>query len=244
MTRTYRLRPRPDQVGELTRGQRLPLPNLSNVHLDVIADALVRAWEGLIQDHGSNLRLKDENELNALLQGRLNNLRFESRLLSQIVSCVVRGAESVSYDGRHIEKRPDLSLYLTGRQPNFPLVVECKIIDAATGKGVDLYCVNGVRRFVEGEYAWAASQGVMLAYVRDRSSIDDCLTPHLQALSATSPDTLRTIAMPSRDAGVRSPAAISQHDRDFRYVSSIGNDVPGPITVWHLWIKLPSQAHG
>src|ERR1022692_3243795 len=62
----------------------------------------------------------------------------------------VRGGESISFDGKRLELRPDLGIYLTGRHRNFPLVVECKIIDGPTGKGVDLYCVNGIRRFVEG----------------------------------------------------------------------------------------------
>ena len=85
------------------------------------------------------------------------------------ISSVRQGSQGFA-DGSHIEKRPDLTLYLTSRNPNFPLVVECKIIDRRTRKGVDLYCEEGLRRFIDGEYAWTNSEAVMLAYVRDQSS--------------------------------------------------------------------------
>jgi len=214
------------------------LPNIAHAHLDVIAERLAQAWEELVRNHGAKLLAKQESELNALLQSRLNHLRDKDRLLSQMVASIVRGAESISFDGTHIEKRPDLSIYLTRRNANFPLTVECKIVDLPAGKSIDLYCTKGLKRFVDGEYAWATSQGVMLAYVRDRSSIDGCLTPHLDALAASPPDALRTECKPKREVGLRSLASISRHGRAFRYIGSVTNCEPGPIAIWHMWMDL------
>jgi hypothetical protein len=85
--------PRPDQVSELTRGLRLPMPPLALPHLGFIIDALKRALEQLVAEHGDALAAREENELNALLQARLNSLCTEEKLLSQMVACVVRGGE-------------------------------------------------------------------------------------------------------------------------------------------------------
>ena len=60
---------------------------------------------------------------------------------------------------------PICSRYRTRR---FPLVAEAKIFDATASKTAALYCENGIRRFVEGEYAWANREAFMVGYVRER----------------------------------------------------------------------------
>ena len=231
--------PRVDQVNELTRGLKLPTPPIAYIHLAVIFDGVKRAFDRLVADHKGALAEKEENELNGLLQARLNTLCTEERLLSQMVACVVRGGESISFDGKRLELRPDLGIYLTSRHRNFPLVVECKIIDGNAGKGVDLYCINGIRRFVEGEYAWGSSQSLMVAYVRDGSTVDQTLTPHLNANAKKNPDPFQTEAMPSEE-GIP-PVWVSRHGREFTFVGEAGGN-PGPIRISHLWFKAPSVA--
>jgi hypothetical protein len=108
-----RIRIRGDQIAELTRGIALPLPALSAAHLDVVLEALAASWCQLLEEHGCNLVTRDEIELNALMQARLNILVQNSSLLSQLVSAVVRGGEMTSFDGSRLEKRPDLAFYLT-----------------------------------------------------------------------------------------------------------------------------------
>jgi hypothetical protein len=211
------------------------------LHLWIIIDALRRALDQLVTEHGEALAAREENELNALLQARLNSLCAQERILSQMVACVVRGGETLSFDGKRLELRPDLGIHLTGRHRNFPLVVECKIIDATSRKGVDLYCANGIRRFVEGEYAWASSQGVMLAYVRDGSSLTGALRPHLKLSAALDHDPLRTEVMPRKARGASSPVWTSRHGRDFDYVDG-ASGLPGPIGISHLWFNLPKAA--
>jgi hypothetical protein len=233
--------PRPDQVAELTRGVRLPLPAVALPLLIVIVAAIREAWECLVALHGTALYGKSEPELTALLQSRLNDLRNNSRKLGQIVSGVVRGAESVSYDGRHIEKRPDLSIFMTTRNANFPLVAECKVIDYGLSKGIDLYCNHGVRRFVEGEYGWASTQAFMIGYVCDQSSIEGKLIPYLQAAAGTNSDPFKTKGL-QRQEQASEPQVVSEHDRAFRYLNAPANDDPGPIVISHLWVGVPRQS--
>jgi hypothetical protein len=232
--------PRPDQVAELTRGVRLPLPAIATPLLGVIVGAVREAWEWLVLLHGAALYGKSETELSALLQSRLNNLRNNSRKLGQIVSCVVRGAESISYNGRHIEKRPDLSIFMTTRNANFPLVVECKVIDYDLGKGVDLHCNHGIRRFVEGEYGWASTQAFMIGYVCDQSSVESKLIPYLETAAGTEPDPFKTTGL-QRQGPASETWVASEHDRAFRYLNVSVNDDPGPIAISHLWVEVPRQ---
>src|SRR5712692_5576956 len=112
-----RVHPREDQVAELTRGQSLPLAPLHEIHLMFIAEVLSRAWNDLLVDRRSILLSGGEPEINALIETRLNTLLDEDELWSQLVRAVARGRETISYDGSHLEKRPDLSIHLTDRSP-------------------------------------------------------------------------------------------------------------------------------
>ena len=155
------VRDRPDQVAELTRGVRLPLPAVAAEHLEVLAEGLHQAFGELCVAQPNTMASGDENEVTALMEARLNMLIEKGPPWGHLVNCVARGKESVSFDGSHLEKRPDLSIYLSDREQRFPLVAEAKILDAATSKTAKLYCDEGVRRFVEGEYAWSNGEGFM-----------------------------------------------------------------------------------
>jgi hypothetical protein len=230
--------PRIDQVKELTRGLKLPMPAVAGIHLQIIVETIRIALNELVGEHGSALAQKQEIELNALLQARLNAMRDVQKIFSQIVACVVRGGESTSYDGKHIEKRPDLAVYLTSRHASFPLVLECKIIDGPNSKGVDLYCTQGIRRFVKGEYGWANTQCVMLAYVRDNSSVQGTLAPYLKVSSAKAVDPFRTQSLPSV---IKGGTFRSKHGRIFKYVEK-RHGPPGSIFIEHVWISIPASS--
>ena len=230
------LRPRDDQIAELTRGQRLPLDPIAEAHLDVIFETVARVWQELKAERSQAVTDGSEAEINALMESRLNGLWRTDPLWSQLVTSVARGKESLSFDGTHLEKRPDLSIYLTGKHPSFPVVVECKLIDHASGKGVDLYCSNGIARFVSGQYAWANREAVLIAYIQDGSSVEEHLLPLLAANAGSQPDPWQTRRLPASTIGIRSPVSSSQHFRSFHYPASVGAADPGNIALWHLWL--------
>ena len=148
-------RPRHDQVSELTRGVRLPLAPITNEHLQILAEGIRQAFDH-VRVHARNVVCTgEEPEVTALIHARLNGMLHEDSLWRQLVLWVGRGAENTSFDGSHLEKRPDLSIVLSGADRRFPLIAEAKILDAATSKTARLYCENGIRRFVQGEYAGA-----------------------------------------------------------------------------------------
>jgi hypothetical protein len=222
--------PRDYQITELTRGVELPLAALKSRHLKIIAEFLIQAWEGLLPTQELVMRTQEEVEINALMEARLLGLLHEGQEWQTLVSNVVRGKESVSFDGSRLEKRPDLSIYLTKKDPRFPLVIECKLIDNKTRKEVALYADNGLARFLGGEYAWYAQEAFMLAYVRDGSTIVDCLIPHLAERQNRASDPFLTMQLPQTVKLLSQDLAQSRHGRRFQ-------NNPGSIAIWHLWLS-------
>ena len=232
------VRPRPDQIGELTRGLQLPLPEIEAVHVEILAERLLRAFNDIRAQSPITVASGSEAEVTALMESRLNTLIEEDPFWGQLVLCVARGKESLSFDGSHLEKRPDLSIYLSNRTRVFPLIVEAKILDSATGRTETLYCDHGLRRFVDGEYAWGNREAFMIAYVRDSSSIESTLRPFLASAMARVPPGYLVEELPTTAGSGSSDLAYSRHGRAFVYSNQIPPaHQPGAITVWHLWLS-------
>lgn len=227
------VRPRPDQVAALTRGVRLPLAPIPGDLLEILAEALSQAFHDIRADSPQTVTTGNEPEVTALMQARLNEMINEDTLWRQLVNYVARGTDSISFDGSHIEKSPDLSIILSDTELRFPLIAEAKILDAPTAKTIALYGKAGIRRFVDGEYAWANCEAFMIGYVRDGSSIDRALTPFLSR-------TLLRYGVQSLPIPVRtnpSNLAHTQHHRAFVYPCQPPPNRPGPISLWHLWLS-------
>jgi hypothetical protein len=231
-----RITPRPEQIAEFTRGRKIPLDPLPESNLKTIAEVLASVWDELLKNHKKTLLSGEEAEINALLESRLNTLLDEDETWSLLVCSVARGKETLSYDGRNLEKRPDLSIYLTRRSPSHPLIVECKLLDKPSGKRIEMYCNDGLARFVRGEYAWASREAFMLAYVRDGSTILSSLSPLLAQSQSLKPDVFQTEVLPKLIAHPKMHLARSNHRRNFRYVGRSSQNNPGVIAIWHLWL--------
>lgn len=228
---------RPDQIAELTRGLDLPLAAIDDVHLGVIADGVAQAFKEIREAAQITVTTGDEAEITALLQARLNAMIEVDPIWRQLVASVVRGQESLSFDGSHLEKRPDLSIHLTARSRRFPLVAEAKIIDGT--KGESLYCSQGVWRFLNGEYGWGGREAFMIAYVRDGSTVASRLKPYLkqpvQAKKYSVEDAPTTLGNALFDT------ARSTHGRSFLYAHMMPPaNKPGAIALWHLWVDASS----
>lgn len=232
------IRPRPDQILELSRGLTLPLLPIDSVYLEIIAETFVDAFNDVCVCSPTTMQSGTEAEVTALIQARLNVIADHNPFWRQLVSCTIRGAESLSFDGSHIEKRPDFSIYLTDRFRNFPLIAEAKLLDCPNGKTEKLYCEKGIKRFLDGEYAWAASEAIMVAYVRDGSTISSKLTPFLNSGSPLNSKKYAVETMPATSAKATKDLARSTHTRSFSYIGThLKNNRPGPIELWHLWLS-------
>lgn len=230
-------RVRPLQIAELSRGLRLPLPQIEPAHLEILGQGLVTAFEDVVKSAPSIVHTGSEAEITALLEARLNAMIEDDPFWSALVLCVARGKESLSFDGAHLEKRPDLSIYLTNRTRGFPLIVEAKIIDAPAGKTTALYCEKGLNRFLIGDYGWGSQEALMIAYVRDGSAISAGLLPRLAAV----PGTAIPFATEETPAAVvlgASDCARSKHGRSFIYGHQAPPaHLPGSIAILHIWVN-------
>ena len=222
----------------------MPFAGIHNDHLQVIAEGISTAWADLRATQSATLQTGTEAEINALMQARLSRLLDEDRIWALLVRAVTRGTESLSFDGRHLEKRPDLSIHLTLRNSAFPLVVECKLIDPENQKGCALYCDNGLMRFLNGEYAWATREAIIIGYVRDGSSVSSALTPFLKASQEACPKPYQIEELPLRVLQLSMDLERSRHGRDFTYpAQKPSNNAPGEIAVWHLWLDVAPVKH-
>lgn len=227
-----------DHLSELIRGQELPLPALDPSHVELILELLQQAYDGIKADYPSALSSGDEKHLNSLMVDRLNHLVGDDPMASLLVRAVSRGTETKNYDASRFEMRPDIQISLTSRQHLFPLIVECKLIDASKGKTVDRYCRDGLARFTIGDYAWTNREAMMLAYVRDGTSTASSLHPFLTTAMALSPPEYAVVTPPQKCAASLPDAARSEHGRYFSYVHGAHNGkLPGNIAVWHLWVN-------
>ncbi|MDE0029003.1 MAG: hypothetical protein OXU42_06360 [Deltaproteobacteria bacterium] len=208
------------------------------MHLEIIAEGLLRAFNDIRTQKPATVASGNEPEVTALMEARLNRLIEQDPFWGNLVLCVARGKESLSFNGLHLEKRPDLSIYLSDRTRRFPLVTEAKILDAATSKTEALYCEHGLRRFVDGDYAWGSREAFMIGYVRDGSSISANLTPFLSRAATQDPSSYLVEEFPVVVGLGSSDLACSRHGRRFVYsMQSPPTHKPGPISVWHVWLS-------
>ena len=229
------VRPRPDQIAELTRGLRLPLEPVSDDHLKILAEGLKLAFDDIRASSPDTAAIGEEPEVTALMAARLKRLAEEDPFWRPLVLYVARGEEHVSFDGSHLEKQPDLSIVLSRRDLRFPLVAEAKVLDAPASKTVALCCRDGIRRFVEGEYAWGNREAFMIGYVRDGSSIDTVLRNFLS--EAAHSRRYRVESLPAPVGNGSSDLAYTRHGRNFVYGNQPSPNEPGPISIWHLWLS-------
>ena len=114
------VRPRPDQVGALTRGVRLPLAPIPDDLLEILAEGLSQAFHDIRADSAPTVTTGDEPDVTALMQARLNRMINEDTLWRQLVNYVARGTDSISFDGSHIEKAQTSRLCCQTQSYAFP----------------------------------------------------------------------------------------------------------------------------
>lgn len=149
-----------------------------------------------------------------------------------------REPKVVSFDMRHLDKMPDMIFHLNRDSlavlsTEDGLFVECKPVDKAHSAGQD-YCDEGIRRFVDGEYAWTMQDAMMVGYTRDGRTISGHLVPALvdrqSRLAVTSaPSALACSRATNRAAGLH----LSVHGRDFSWPGAWGRACA--IRVYHSW---------
>ena len=195
-----------------------------------------------IRQSGFNLAKAREEELTHRIYTTLTDTLlpsgtvagFDSRRFGR-VQC---SPEVLTHDGTR-RVFPDLLLVLLRRdQPGIlssqdGIFTECKPVDGKHAVGAH-YCDKGISRFVDGNYAWAMQDGLMVAYVRGARTVASDLTPALAARQGSlgfpaPPSITRSAAI-----GQGEPLHLTVHRRNFPWPNRVQAD---PIRLYHSWHK-------
>lgn len=178
-------------IGIFTHGSpnhQLPHPPIPTRLLLAVHAAFIEAFAMLRATPPSGFVLATalEKEITRQVKGILANYLLPDGKVpgfnKTYFSYVVRDPELTCFNGTHPDKKPDIVLGLQRRDgtrviaDQDALFIECKPVDVSHPLTSE-YGANGIRRFVQGEYAWAMTSAMMVAYVRG----DFTIATHLRA---------------------------------------------------------------
>lgn len=222
------------------------------VHLGFVA--AFKAYRKEAEHKKVSLATQGEDDITAALCNFLDNdvlRRKQSGKRSAIpgfdntlIESIVRHSGTTDYTGAKLKKEPDLFIKL--RPPegsrvlpsDYAIFVECKPVDKKHSIN-KRYCDDGLIRFVNGDYAWAMQEALMIGYVRQNYTLH-------QNLDFALKDSMRNQAM-GMQGGTLVPLSLtnpksyrktqllheSTHRRNFMWRWNKGS--AHPIRVYHSW---------
>jgi hypothetical protein len=235
-------------LGVPPEAYHLPHPKIELPIILIVRLALIEAFVRLrarCYAAGRDLSDDRENDVTRMLLNILENDLRQKGLVpgfnKTLFEEVSRQREVENFNFTRVEKRPDMLFKLRSDEESVPvlstqhaLFVECKPVDRDHPAGGD-YCDEGLQRFVDGDYAWAMQDALMIGYVRDGRSIATHLKPAMKDRTKLATVQLPTpIPDPAAQADSHTEALHSSiHRRPFQWP-----DGKGPaceITVYHSW---------
>jgi hypothetical protein len=229
-------------VGFFTQGIHfiLPHPPIPQRTILILCNVIKRAWQLLADNPPENFHLQSAKEdvitqiLVEIIENRLRKNGEVAGFNHASFGKVFRGPEIINFDKKHPDKEPDIFFDLKREKCQVlsdqdGLFVECKPVDQDHPL-FSCYCQKGLIRFVNGDYAWAMQDGMMVGYVTGRYSFkkladvldDDKKTAFLKT------NTHSEIAVDS--------IYLSNHKREFEWPGKYGQSCP--ISIAHLWLSV------
>lgn len=235
-----------DTLAIREQGFALPHPMVSVSVFMAMEEAITLAWTIL---HTSPPRPFDpvtanENTYTTHLHEILEDHLLDSGLVGGFDGDTFSGIkrpEVRNFNGQKPSKKPDMVAYLADR-PNVKrsqdgLFIECKPVDAKHSLTGD-YCKEGIHRFVDGDYAWAMTEALMVGYNTVHKKPSHALMDPFrkQAKIVLAIGNLQDCPSSPHQP----PVAISQHKRIFP-IGPTGQTAP-PIQLRHLWLAAPDKS--
>jgi hypothetical protein len=211
----------------------------------LVRRVLSRAFE-VLAERGISLARQREDQVTTALRNIIENDLRQNRSVPGFnpgtYETVVRQTQVENFDGSKLGKAPDLCFRLRNLEGepspvlsvHDALFVECKPVDAGHAAG-SAYCDDGLCRFVDGDYAWAMEEGMMLGYARSGRTIAKHLIPAMQEPRRL--EALRTAELPRLVPSAEETGAealhVSRHRRGFLWPDDKG--MATDILVYHSW---------
>lgn len=221
-----------------------PHPPVSSAVLLVVEDAIKVGWS-IIRQLPANefdLATADEDTITQKLHEVLMDELFDSEKVpgfnGDLITKGTREEKLRSFDGKHLDKMPDLVFGVIGRdvymRTQDGVFIECKPVDASHTAGVH-YCDKSIIRFVRGDYAWCMLSAMMVGYAAEGYTIVPKLTDALTKSTTITSKVSPTKCSQSRPVLFSQDAHVSVHKRDFSYVET--GDPALDITLRHVWLS-------
>lgn len=228
-------------VGFFTQGIEffLPHPPIPQRTILLLCKVIRMAWQLLAESPpaGFVVHAAKEDDITQLLVEIMENRLRKSGEVDGFdrarFGMVVREPKITNFNKKHPDKMPDIFFDL--KRETYPvlsdqdgLFVECKPIDSKHPVS-SCYCQMGLIRFVNGDYAWAMQDAMMVGYVTGHytfeklsSGLDDNKSVNLKTSS--------------HSEVVKHSLYRSYHEREFQWLESHGQAFL--ISVSHLWLPL------
>lgn len=223
-----------------------PHPPFPDAVLRAVVSAIRRAWMPIAEDERKRgtkkAERRDELELNDDLRKELFALLVSRKLAaftSDVFETPVVDGAVEDYSGKRIQSRPDITIRLRdirplAANPLFDAIfIECKRV--REGSNLGPYFTKGMKRFLDGQYAWAVPQAVMIGYLETGQVLPDHLEERVRRNGAGV--AMQLVAYGNNQA-VKSSGkrylAYTRHERTWKHRN---DDGPGDIELLHLWLS-------
>ena len=228
-------------VGFFTHGieYTLPHPRIPQRTILLLTMVIKRAWCLLEEEppDGFTIQSADEKTITRLLvqiiENRLRKNGEVDGFDRERFGKVTRDQQFSNVDGNHPDKMPDI--YFDLKREQLPILsrqdglfVECKPVDSKHPV-YSSYCRKGLIRFVNGDYAWAMQDALMVGYVTAPYSFKT-LSSVLKGKKSADFNTVEHFEM--LEHGIYR----SNHDRQFEWPEDRGKACR--IEISHLWLKV------
>ena len=226
----------------------LPHPRLGLPVILLVRRVVILAFDRL-REQRFPLATAKEDEVTAALRSVIENDFRQTGSVPgfsrRTYETVIRQGQVANYDLSRHAKSPDLFFKLRNDEDeprpvlseHDALFVECKPVDKTHAVG-SKYCDDGLCRFVEGDYAWAMEEALMLGYARHGRSIEKNLIHDMQEPTRFS--ALRIVELPivvphpgASAVGYADTLYVSRHRRGFPWIENKGDATD--IFVYHSW---------
>ncbi len=231
-------------IGFFTHGieYELPHPKIPPRIILLLCMVIKRAWKLLEEKPPSDFEIQYANEdtitqvLVEIIENRLRKFGEIDGFNSVLFGKVTREPKITNFNKKHPDKMPDIFFDL--KRDKLPLLsdqdglfVECKPVDPQHTV-LSCYCKKGLIRFVNGDYAWAMQDALMVGYVTASYSFEKLSS----ALNGP-----KSIGLKTADHSEMVEYGIyrSHHDRDFQWPEHRGKACR--IAVSHLWLSVRSS---
>ncbi|WP_445372858.1 hypothetical protein ACH518_10490 [Methylomonas sp. HW2-6] len=225
---------------------KLPHPPIMEGMIEIIENAIRAAWKQVIETIDLNgIKTEDayEDQITEALCKYLEGIRLKSSsgFCPDQFESVQRESNWRDYQNFSIDKQPDLVFKFFGKRPGVDfdsayydgLFIECKPIDSKhpiQGHYLD----KGLSRFVDGTYAWAMQNAMMLGYTNHGNNLNSKLIPVLSKSSVQESLKMCDPPSPCINDTVIFDRCETRHTRDWIYQHN--GEKAGFIRIRHLWL--------